>query len=244
MKKRKVLAAIGICAAATGVFSSCNKDLIEYENGDIKIIVEKGDEWIYNNPIFLGITMKTPPQIAIWIEDMTGKYISTIYVSHKIATESWQFNHGNRRKETLPVWCYARGVVYPDGLYVPTKGQPVTDGVTGATPLGSFDIKLNPVGNLKQFVVKVEVNQSKDWNDNYPKEANEGDANYSGGAGGSGQPALVYSATIDLDSNTKQYIANIVGHSSPDGSNGEINTDLSSLTTATKIVKQITVNIQ
>lgn len=244
MKTRKVLAIIGLSAATAGVFTSCNKDLIEYEHGDIKIVVEKGDEWLHDFPLFLGINKKNPPQIAMWVEDMAGNYISTIYVSHKIATESWQGNKGNRRKESLPVWCYARGVVYPDGLYVPTKDEPVTDAVTGATPHGSFDIKMSPIGNQKQFVVKVEINHSTDWNDNYPKEAKEGEANYSGGDGGSGQPALVYAAIIDLDSNAKQYTANLIGHSSPDGSNGEINTDLSSLTTATKIVKQITINIQ
>ena len=41
---------------------------------------------------------------------------------------------GNRRKEALPYWCHRRGVVYDDGLYLPTKSQPLVDGMTGATP--------------------------------------------------------------------------------------------------------------
>lgn len=244
MKTSKVFTLLGLGAATAGALTSCNNELLEYQHGDIQVVVEKGDAWLHDFPLFLGIEKKNPPQIAMWIEDMSGKYISTIYVTHKIATESWQANKGNRRKEALPAWCYARGVVYPDGLYVPTKDEPVTDAVTGATPQGSFDIKMTPVGSLSQFVVKVEVNHSTDWNDNYPKNAQEGDSNYSGGKEGSGQPAVVYAATVDLASGVKQYKASLIGHSSPNGSNGAVDADTSSLTTATHIVKEITINIQ
>lgn len=240
--KAKNLAWVGM--TALGVLTSCGKDLITYKENDIKISVTEGDEWLHDFPLFLGINKKNPPQIAIWIEDKSGKYLTSIYVSHKIATESWQFNGGNRRKEALPVWCYARGIVYPDGLYLPTKEEPLVDGISGATPRGSFDVKIHPADDLKQFVVKIELNQSKDWNDYYPRNAKEGDANYSGGEGGSGQPAVVYSAEIDLTSSQKQYTAELIGHSSVDGSNGDIYPDTSTLTSALKIVKAITIQIQ
>jgi hypothetical protein len=100
------------------------------------------------------------------------------------------------------------------------------------------------MGELKQFVVKIELNHSADWNDNYPQDAGEGDSNYSGGHGGSGQPAIVYASAIDLTSGAKQYTASIIGHSSPDGANGEIYSDTSSLTSALKMVKEITISIQ
>lgn len=241
MKARNLVVA-GI--TALGVLTSCDKDLVTYKEDDIKVLVTKGDEWLHDFPLFLGIEKKNPPQIAIWVEDLAGNYLTTIYASHKIATESWQSNGGNRRKESLPVWCYARGVLYPDGLYLPTKAEPLVDGISGATPHGSFDVKIRSVGDLKQFIVKVELNHSTDWNDNYPKNAKEGDINYTGGKEGSGQPAVVYSAEIDLDSNRKQYTATLIGHSSPDGSNGDIYSDTSSLTSALNIVKEITINIQ
>lgn len=240
--KIKILAIAGVMLM--GLLASCNKDLITYEQGDIKIFVEKGDEWLHDFSLFWGIEKKNPPQIAIWIEDMSGSYIATIYATHKIATESWQSNGGNRRKESLPVWCYSRGIQYPDGLYLPTKEKPLVDGISGATPHGSFDVRIRPVGNLRRFIVKIEVNHSADWNDAYPKNAKEGNSNYSGGKEGSGQPAVVYSTAIDLDSSQKQYKATIVGHSSPDGSDSEIYTDVSCLTSALKIVKEITINIQ
>lgn len=240
--KTKFFAALGIATA--GMLSSCDKDLVTYQQGDIKVYVKEGKEWLHDFPLFAGIKKKSPPHIAMWIEDLEGNYVSTIYVTHKIAREAWQANGKNRRKEALPVWCYARGIQYPDGLYLPTEDQPMVDGISGATPHGSFDVKMRPAGNLKQFVVKVELNHSTDWNDDYPKNAKEGDDNYSGGSGGSGQPAIVYAATVDLDSDKTQYTASLIGHSSPNGSNGNIYPDTSSLTSALGIVKEITINIQ
>ena len=241
MKAKKIVV-VGIIAL--GVLTSCEKDLVTYKEDDIKVLVTKGDEWLHDFPVFMGINKKNPPQIAIWVEDLTGNYLTTIYVSHKIATASWQSNGGNKRKEALPVWRYAREVRYPDGVSQATKAQPSIDGISGATPQGSFDVKMHPLGNLKRFVVKIELNHSTDWNDNYPKNAKESDDNYSGGKDGSGQPAVVYSATIDLDSGQKRHTANLIGHSSPDGSDGEIYPDISSLTSALNIVKEITINIQ
>lgn len=178
------------------------------------------------------------------MEDINGNYLSTLYASHKIATQSWQSAGGNRRKEALPHWCYSRGVKYEDGLYLPTQKEPLTDGISGATPRSSFDVKLHLTDKLKQFRIKVEINHSTDFNDYYPKSAKEGDANYSGSKEGSGQPAVVYSADIDLASGKKSFEATLLGHSSPDGTSGEINADLSTLTTALHIVKRITVNVQ
>jgi len=223
---------------------SCQNELIGYEKGDVKVSIEQGEEWLHDFPLFLGINKKNPPQIAIWLEDTHGNYLSTVYVTHKIATQSWQASGGNRRKEALPHWCYSRGVKYSDGLYLPTKKEPLTDGISGATPQGSFDIKLSPTSSLKQFVVKIEINHSTDFNEAFPKSAKEGDLNYSGGKEGSGQPAVVYAARIDLLSGGKSFEAKLIGHSSPDGSSGNIYEDTSGLTTALHIVKRITVNIQ
>lgn len=224
--------------------SSCQKELIEYEKGDVKVCIEQGEEWLHDFPLFLGIKKKNPPQIAIWLEDAQGNYLSTVYATHKIATQSWQASGGNRRKEALPHWCHSRGVKYADGLYLPTKKEPLTDGISGATPHGSFKIKLSPAAALKKFTVKIEINHSTDFNDAFPKSAKEGDANYSGGKEGSGQPAIVYAANVDLSAGEKSVAAYLVGHSSPDGSSGEVHADTSELTTALHIVKRITVLIQ
>lgn len=224
--------------------SSCQKELIEYEKGDVKVRIEQGEEWLHDFPLFLGIKKKNPPQIAIWLEDTQGNYLTTVYATHKIATQSWQASGGNRRQEALPHWCHSRGVKYADGLYLPTKKEPLTDGISGATPQGSFEIKLSPAAALQQFIVKIEINHSTDFNEAFPKSAKEGDTNYSGGKEGSGQPAIVYAANVNLSSGEKTFEAGLLGHSSPDGSSGEIDINTSGLTTALHIVKRITVTIQ
>ncbi|MDR2920308.1 MAG: DUF2271 domain-containing protein [Tannerella sp.] len=249
MKSKKLLTILGVGAVAAGGFTSCNDDLVEYGSGDIKIFVEEGDAWLHDYPLFLGIEKQNRPQIAMWIEDLDGKYIRTLYVTHKAGTKSWQGNKGNPRKEALPCWNYARLPIaldqeIPDGYTGATTPAEIFDAVTGATPCGNFDVKMRSISDFKQFVVKIEINHSTDWNDYYPEDAEEGDANYSGGDDGSGQPAVVYAATIDLDSDVKQYAATLTGHSSPDGSNGNVYSDLSTLTTATQIIKQITIKIQ
>ena len=71
------------------LLGSCDKELVEYEKGSVEIVVERGDAWLHDFPLFLGIKRKNPPQIAVWIEDAQGRYLSTVYASSKIATQSW-----------------------------------------------------------------------------------------------------------------------------------------------------------
>jgi hypothetical protein len=213
----------------------------------MKICVETGENWLHDFPLFLGIKIKNAPQIAIWVEDVQGKYISTVYVSRKIAMQSWKMNGGNPRKEALPHWQYSRSNI--DGVSGATSHggldiRPLADGISGATPRGSFDVKLRPKDVLQQFVVKIEVNHSVDFNDYYPETAKEGDADYSGGKEGSGQPALIYAATVDLSSGETSFEAFLTGHSSPDGTSRDVDINTSKLTTALSIVKRITVNVQ
>lgn len=221
---------------------SCEKEDLTFQSGDIEIEIKTGNNWLHDFPLLLGLTKKNPPQFAIWLEDTSGNYISTVFATYKIATEGWQSNAGNRRKESLPHWCHKRGVVYEDGLLLPTKEHPLTDGITGATPKEDKTIKITSINIEKPFVIKAEFNHSVDFNSYYPKDAIEGDDSYSGGEMGSGQPAVVYSATIYPE--TKNTVLELIGHSSSDGSNGNIDTDTQTLTTAKSIVKSINVIIK
>lgn len=225
-------------------FGSCQKNIIEYQKGDIKIMVEAGDEWKHPFELLLGIKKQNPPQIAIWMEDREGNYLSTLYVSHKAGTQSWSGNE--KRQEALPYWNHMRlpfptTQVMPDGYTGATSQKPIPDAVTGATPNSSFDLKMKPNKGLEQFVIKAEFNHSTDYNDSYPKNAVRDDENYSAE---SGQPAVIYEAEIDLTTTQKEYRMQLIGHSSPDGSDGKLYTDLSKLTSAKQIVKEITIKIQ
>jgi len=199
---------------------------------EIKVTVEKGTEWIGYKP----------PQIAVWAEDSEGNYVETLYVTNKIATQGWGLAGGDRRKETLPYWCYQRGVQYDDGLYLPTMDDPLPDAVTSATPPGSFVLLSKMPGDpkLETFVVLVEFNESWDYNDDYPGGLQPGDPNYSAV---SGQPSVVYAATADENTGNGQYEMEIIGHGSPDGEDGNLYEDMSMLTTALGIVESISVEV-
>jgi len=222
-------------------FGACDDSILSYSNNDLKIEIKTGKHWLHEFPLFLGIFKDNPPQFAVWMEDTSGNYLSTIYVTSKIATESWIANKGNRRKEALPHWCHQRGVEYEDGFMLPTKENPFTDGITGATPKTDKNIKLALNEIEYPFVVKAEINHSTDWNDYYPKNAKKDDENFSGGKSGSGQPALIYSGLID--ENNESIELKIIGHSSVDGSDGLIYNDIEKITSAKSIIKLIKVNI-
>lgn len=68
------------------LFGSCRKELVEYDQGSVKVVVEQGDQWLHDFSLFMGIKKKNPPQIAVWVEDTEGKYLVTVYASYKIAT--------------------------------------------------------------------------------------------------------------------------------------------------------------
>lgn len=232
---------------------SCQKDLIEYQQNDIKVSVQEGAEWIHDYSLFLGLKKKNPPQIAIWAEDTAGNYLSTIYVSHSLAKQKWIGAKEKSAKRILPYWGYAyakrknspsSGADGTSGATSAGSTEPVVDALTGATPKGSFDVKLIPAGNPQKFVIKAEFNHSTDFNDTYIKTDDKGHVYYSGGKDGSGQPSVVYAAVIDTESGKKQIEAQLIGHSNHNGSNGDLYTDLSTLTTALNIVKRITVTIE
>ena len=88
------------------------------------------------------------------------------------------------------------------------------------------------------------VNHSIDFNDRYSDDKKEGELDYSGGPEGSGQPALVYRADVDLDSASTSFDAVLIGRSSADGSDERIYDDLTGITSAFTIVKRITVNVK
>jgi hypothetical protein len=239
MKTRglKWMALIAICLCI-----SCQKEELSFQEGDIQVEIKTGDHWLHDYPLFLGLHKKNPPQFAIWLEDTTGKYITTVFATYKVATEGWISNNGNRRQEALPHWAHKRGVVYPDGIMLPTKDNPLTDGITGATPKEDKTLQIRLNDFTQPVVIKAEFNNSVDFNDYYTEEAKVGYDNYSGGSEGSGQPAVIYAATINRQ--TKYAELQLIGHSSSDGSNGNVYTDLEKLTSAKSIVGKITVTLK
>jgi hypothetical protein len=204
----------------------------EFGGKKIFVKVNAGKYWEDKWPIFLFIYKTTTPQAAIWIEDNSGKYLKTIYVSQKAATQGWVGIGNIRRKSSLPIWAHKRGVKYQDGIYLPTNDNPLPDALTGATPAGDFVVNIPYDDKIpKKIKIFAEFNSSGNFNKNYP----EGEF--------FGQPSVVYSAVVDLMETGSLQELKLVGHGHPKGENGELFTDLNKLTTAKNIVKEITVKI-
>ncbi len=192
------------------------------------------------------------PSFAIWIEDLEGNYIETLYVTQYFA--KGVFGHGEvqegkwkdepgevRRPAALPYWSHKRNIKANDGLYAPAPETAVPDALTGATPKGNFILHTGTkLGDDMKFKVLFEVNQAWDSNDYWTNSKLPDDFNYKTSL----QPAIIYDATIDPKSSKTEYILYAVGHSEASGKNGELFTDLSTLTTAKDIFSRILVRIK
>lgn len=189
------------------------------------------------------------PLMALWLEDMEGNYLQTLYVAESIA--KGVFGHGDastgkwmpgpvRRPASLPYWGHQRGIIAPDGYYLPTQENPVPDAYTGATPTTNFVLTTRTDQPLSSQVrILFEINQAWDWNDYWTNNKFPLEEPYKT----SGQPALVYAATVDLNE-PGEYEMKPIGHSHYAGKDGNLYTDLSTFTTALNIVKKLIVRVK
>jgi hypothetical protein len=191
------------------------------------------------------------PSFAIWIEDLDGNYIETLYVTQYFA--KGVFGHGEaepgkwknepgevRRPAALPYWSHKRNIKAADGLYAPSPETAVPDALTGATPKGNFTLKTGSKVTIdNSFRVLFEINQPWDSNDFWNNNKFPEDKNYNTSL----QPALVYESVITPSSPKTEYFLNPIGHSQPSGETGELFTDLTTITTAKEIVSKIVVRV-
>ena len=196
------------------------------------------------------------PQMAVWIEDVEGNYIETLFVSK--ATAKGLFFGGRskenfksfdekkdakgdyRRVNALPVWSHKKGKVYADGMYVPPSNDPMPDAITGATITDNFKL-LSSTKSLSKFHIRIEINVAFDDNEFYSEFDFPDDEVFHNGTGQLGQPSVVFEATVDMNDDKKYYLMELIGHGHRSGQTGDINTDLSTLTTAKQIVERIVV---
>jgi len=210
---------------------------IQHTGTSLTLTFEKGKQ--HNHPLF-----------AIWLADENGRFLETLYVSETIGKgvfprvnrETGHWMAGEiQRPAALPYWVHQRHLLNASGNYLPTPTQPEVDGVTGATPQTSFVMNLKTSELLEgKYQVMLELNQSWDWNEFWYNDKFPGDKEYMT----SSQPALVYTALIDTKRPDSVYEMRPVGHSHYSGKDGNLTADLSTLTTALKIAKRITVEIR
>lgn len=242
---------IVITAIVSLVFVSCTNTKIAppvFEN----IETNKGLNGTQLEISFIKGKAHNHPTFSIWLEDMDGKMIETLFVTQYLATGvyghgplgegRWDNKPGEaKRPATLPYWLHKRGIIADGETYLPTKDKPVADAITGATPKTDFVLKTSSTKELPQkFRVLFEINQTWDWNEYWHNSLYPNDTDYKSSC----QPALVYAVTVDQSKPEIEYYLNPIGHSHYAGRDGELYTDLSTLTTAKEIVGKIVVRIK
>lgn len=189
------------------------------------------------------------PLMAIWIEDLDGKYIQTLYVARSIATGIFAFGDKSTgkwlpgeimRPAALPYWSHKRNILNDKGNYMPAKGFEVPDAVSGATPKADFRLLTRTdTVPIQKFRLLCEINQSWDWNKHWTNTKFPDDKEYHS----SSQPAVVYAAEIDPTAEGVPVKLEPIGRSHHSGAGGELYHDLETLTTALKIASEIMVTV-
>lgn len=202
----------------------------------LQLKFEKGPE--HNHPLF-----------AVWLADENGNYIQTLYVSESIgkgvfkrssrSTGKWMPGE-IQRPAALPYWTYQRNEKNEKGGLLPTPKAPVPDAYTGATPQTSFILNVKTEKPLTgKYKVLVELNQTWDWNEYWFNARFPDEKEYKTSC----QPALIYAADINTDKKGIDFELKPIGHGHYAGKDGSLTTDLSTITTALQIAKNISVKI-
>lgn len=205
------------------------------------------------NQIILTVTKgeaHNHPMMAVWIEDLNGRFLQTLYVNQSVAKGYFTYADKDKgkwlpgptvRPAALPVWAHKRGIPSGDGHFMPTQENPVPDALTSATPAADFAVygkaDLKHTGKGKIF---FEINQSWDWNEYWTNSKYPEDEDYKSSA----QPSLVYSAIVDFDKPGETVALNPIGHGHYSGKDGTIYLELKTLTTALKIVNDVKVMVE
>lgn len=190
------------------------------------------------------------PTFVIWLEDSTGKYIQTLFVTQAIGKGIFTYGDKSagvwkpgevRRPAAVPYWAHKRGILTDDGSLVPTSKNQIPDAYSGATPTGSFRLTTrSDVPITGKYKIMLEINQTWDWNEYWTNNRYPDDMDYKSSC----QPAVVYEADINTTTPTQQLKFKPVGHSHYAGKTGELFTDLNSITTALNIAQSITVTLK
>ena len=224
MKKINFIFGLAVCFGI--IYFSLGKpvSILGIQNS-MELVIEPGENWLSKMNLFLFFSKTNTPQMAAWIEDNNGIYISTISATEKSVKGNWIAAPKEGRPEALPVWNHRRQ------NFSTTNDLDV---ISSATAKGSFKAKIDGdfvIGNT--YNVFLEINHSFDYNNYWTKD----------NSGVNGQPSLIYHAQFIAG---QQESISLVpaGHGSVDGSNGNIISDLENITTALSIMRNASINFE
>lgn len=187
------------------------------------------------------------PTFVIWQENSEGQIIKTLFITKSYATgifghenigdTAWNNKPGkSTQPAALPYWTYKKGLI--DGkVLVPTPDHPYVDAFSGATPKADFSIN-SIIEKIDNTRILMEVNQPWDWNDFWTNDKYPQSESYKHSA----QPSVVYAVNLNYDDTV--YYLNPIGHGDPRGLTGKLYTDLSTLTSAKDIFKQLKITLK
>ncbi len=233
------------------LFGSCRPARSIQERVTLVDIIQSGG---LKEPLSIELTFivgeeHNHPTFAIWIEDLEGNYIQTLFITRYLGTgvyghgaidrEVWKSVPGpQQRPATLPYWLHKRSAYFNVPL-LPDSVHPVVDGYTGATPKADFVLRSGIKKEIPgKFMVMLEINQPWDWNEFWTNGLYD-DPDYRTSC----QPSLVYSVTVDPLNPDREYFLNPIGHGHYAGKNGKLYTDLSTITTARDILAKASVKL-
>jgi hypothetical protein len=122
------------------------------ETKGMELTIEQGDHWQEKMKVLL-FSVKKTPQLAVWIEDKQGNYVSTITATSKSAKNNWKSAPKEGRPEALPVWNHKR-----------QNSTEQIDIVSSATPKGKVDIHVDNgslENNGKTLFARWRVHQAR-----------------------------------------------------------------------------------
>jgi hypothetical protein len=215
---------IAFTAGCQGSGDSLGENYTEENNNMMELYVEQGKNWQSEMKI-LFFTKKNNPQMAAWIEDENGNYISTISVTSKSAKENWAAAPKEGRPEALPVWNHKTSNVTEENI----------DALSSATKNASLSTSVDEsnliLGN--RYKVFLEINLSFDYNNYYTAD----------NSGVNGQPSIIYQAEF-VAGNSGRINLDLIGHGAIDGSNGNVASNMANLTTALSIIKNASIEVK
>lgn len=224
-----------VCGAACGTDGPVTLKTLSHPGArPVRIEINPGANWIHVTPY------NAAPQFAVWLEDLDGDYMDTVFVTAKSARQGWVFADDDRKPGALPVWSHRRGVTYADGLYMPVKEDPLPDAITAASPRAQCTIEFAPAPTGKKIRVFLEFNHSTDWNAAYRAGLAADDPLHTIDVG---QPSVVFTAEVD-PSSPGTVLARLAGKGSVTGTTGEIDANVNDLTTALHIVESIRITVE
>ena len=211
-----------------------------YADNFLKLTVTPGEHYSHR-----AFGIKMIPQMAIWLENKKGETLKELYVSEFVYKKLR--DNENDRPATLPVWIGKNGNKLPEYntadqatlLDLSKNKQIEIDGITGATPKKEFIVKYKIPVELsgQEVVVRMEVNNSFDFNEKYKKGLSEDDPYFNGV---NGQPSIIWEGTVTLSKGASVKLEP-VGHGSPVGNDGRMKNSLVDITTAAGILKSVVV---